>query len=205
MGLAGRQGARRLIVSASAVFFLCWSSLAESRPSIFVPNDAGYAWWARELVLRPMTTAVGRVGISDINAHLAARSAVTPQRICFVEAVLPGDILSADRATQQEIDATLRQFPNSFTATYTARSGRSFNVQVVTYEVCGASGGATALLITNADGSLHSFHDQEFLFTRISKRPDGKINVFGCFECGDVSELLYDAENDRFYTQWIGH
>jgi hypothetical protein len=29
--------------------------------------------------------------------------------------------------------------------------------------------------------------------------------VFGCFACGDVSELLYDSENERFYQQWIGH
>jgi hypothetical protein len=152
-----------------------------------------------------MATAVGTVGIAAINAQLATRSAVTPPKVCFVEAVLPGDILSAHRGTQKEIDDTLREFPNSFSATYTARSGRSFNVQVVSYEVCGANGGATALLISNADGSLHSFVDQEFAFTRISKRPDGKINVFGCFACGDVSELLYDSENERFYQQWIGH
>ncbi len=196
---------RRRVLAASATFALCWSAVTEARPSIFVPDQSGYAWWSRELIIRPMATAVGRVGISAINAQIAARSAVTPQQICFVEAVLPGDIVSAHRGTQQEIDETLREFPNSFSATYTRRSGRSFNVQVVAYQMCGAPGGATALLITNADGSLHSFLSQEFDFTRIFRRPDGKINVFGCFACGDVSELLYDSENDRFYQQWTGH
>lgn len=43
------------------------------------------------------------------------------------------------------------------------------------------------------------------MYTRIYKRDDGVINVFGCYSCGDVSELLFDSENNRFYQRWIGH
>lgn len=196
---------RRSFVSVSAALSLCWSTLADSRPSIFVPDQTGYAWWSREVVIRPLATTVGRVGVAAINAYLADQSAVTQAKVCFLDSVLPGDILSVHRATQLEIDETLREFPNSFSATYTTRAGRIFNVQVVAYQLCDAAGGATALLITNPDGSLQSFLPQEFDFTRILKRPDGRLNVYACFACGDVSELLYDGDNERFYQRWIGH
>lgn len=112
---------RRPLFAISAAFSLCWTAAAEARPSIFVPDQTGYAWWSRESVIRPMATSVGRVGVATINAHLAAKSAVTPSEICFIERIAPGDIVSPHRGTQLEIDETLREFPNSFSSTYTAR------------------------------------------------------------------------------------
>lgn len=204
MAIEARLGLRRIFIAIAACS-ISLNSVAEARPSIFVPEQAGYSWWARELIIRPMAKTVRKVSIAAINAHLAAKSAVTPQKICFVEDVQRSDVLSVHRDTQKEIDETLAEFPQSFSGAYVAKSGKNFDVQVVTYQVCDAARGASALVITNADGSLHTFLTQEFDFTRIFKRADGKINVFGCFACGDVSELLYDSENDRFYQNWIGH
>ena len=129
----------------------------------------------------------------------------TAKSVCLVDFVTVAGVVSADRATQKEIDETFNEFPQSFAVNYRAGLDE-FAVRVVAYEACGKDPDAgTAILITDKSGALRSFDIGEFVFTRLFKRDDGKINVFGCFACGDVSDLNYDVGNQQFYYKWVGH
>ena len=62
-----------------------------------------------------------------------------------------------------------------------------------------------ALVITDEQGAIREFNALEWNFIRIFKREDGKINFLGCFACGEVQELNYNASEKEFYYKWIGH
>ena len=74
------------------------------------------------------------------------------------------------------------------------------------YETCGEKPEkGTGILITDENGIFKSYIENDFLFTRLFKRDDGVINVFGCFACGDVNELKYNSDDGEFYLKWVGH
>ncbi|MHA6724090.1 hypothetical protein [Sphingomonas sp. RS2018] len=183
------------------------SVAADARmPAVMVvPARAGYAWWAREPVFKPASTAIGPITLAQIDAVIAAKSpAGRAMRICQVDLLRAGAIASADRQTQREIDATLAKHPSAFAQPF--RSGPFFFVvRVVVYRTCGIGQTGTALLITDRDGALAGFEMQDFAFTWLYLRDDGGLNVLACFECGDISELGYDSDRRRFYQTWIGH
>ena len=62
-----------------------------------------------------------------------------------------------------------------------------------------------ALVVTDQSQKVRYFDAMEWNFIRLSKSPQGQLNVWGCFECGEVAQLLYDKGNDKFYIEWIGH
>ena len=179
---------------------------AQTRPIVYVPKESGMAWWVRELELRPTTVSVSGISVEQINLAGKARAGMRPWNpICRVGAVTNAGIASIDRETQREIDATLAEYPASFINQFIS-GGTTFTIRVVAFETCESEPETGfALLISDAAGKLRAFDKQPSAFTRIFKRDDGKINVFGCFTCGEVSELVYDAGNDRFYYEWIGH
>ena len=180
---------------------------ASANPVIFVPESDGYAWWSREHVIRPTAKSVLGVSVETVNVWLASKRGMRdPEKLCFVEAVSDGGVVSPKRTTQLEIDATLKEFPSSFYQAYTTKTGSKFHVRVVVFETCGSEPRAgTALLITDSNGLFASFLESDFQFTRLFSTNDGKLNVFGCFNCGDVSQLNFNPENGDFYLKWVGH
>ena len=199
----------RIFVSLLAGFILFGAaSDSMAKPVIFVPTtDDAYAWWAKPLTIRPLSKAVGGVSVDSINSWLAEhRGLREPVSLCYLEAVDGDAIVSPVRETQKEIDKTIAENPNSFQQTFVSHANSRFLIRVVAFETCGEEPrSGTGILITDASGLFKSFIENEFFFTRLSKRDDGLINVFGCYACGDVNELRYNPDGDEFYLKWIGH
>ena len=179
-----------------------------AKPVIFVPTaDEGYAWWAKPLIIRPMLKAVGGVSVEAINAWRTANRGIRePEALCYLESVVIDGVVSPQRQTQLEINSTLSENPDSFDAIFSHRGIERFFVRVVAFETCGnESRSGTGILVTDEKGLFKSFIENDFLFTRLHKRDDGGLNVFGCYACGDVSELRYNPDGGEFYLKWIGH
>lgn len=196
----GRLSAALMIAATASPVF--------ARTVLFVPGeDKGFAWYARKLIARPMGDRVDRITLADINAKLESRRGMsTAFKACAVDAVTNDGIASSDVATQREIDTQLIENPRSFSDSIEPVGGRRFQVRVVYVAACDQPDDVrSALLITDFAGRLHSMDLQDEPFIRIFKRDDGKLNVFTCFECGDMSEMNYDSARDRFYYEYIGH
>lgn len=190
-------------IAMLAIALLASPSLA--RPVLFIPKPSGFAWWAQEFTIRPMGKEVLGISVREINGLLSGSSGMrSAMEICFVDVVRDDSIQSSDRATQEEIDATLAEHPGSFSSFYRISNGTTFRVFVVAFEECGGEAG-TGILIVDEGNRLRGFIPSEFLFTRILKRDDGVLNIFGCYACGDVAELRFDPEASQFYLRWVGH
>ena len=121
------------------------------------------------------------------------------------------DIASSDRKTQAEIKANLTEYPRSFSETYEAGTEK-FVLRVGIFEDCETPGQKEvvptpfmALVITDQRGVIREFDAMDWNFIRLFKREDGKVNALGCFGCGEVREINYNAAEKEFYYKWIGH
>lgn len=199
--------AKYLTKAAILAALLLQTTQLFAKPVIFIPESEGFAWWAREIVIRPMAKSVQGVTVESINAWLTAKAGMrSPEMLCYLEGLSDDSIVSSKRETQIEIERTLAENPNSFHQIYINRTGEKFHVRVAAFETCGSMPRSrTGLIITNEKEILVSFVESEFYFTRLLLRQDGKINVFACFSCGDVSELNFNPEGPDFYLRWIGH
>lgn len=186
--------------------------LAFGRATVFVPVKSGYAWHTRDLQFLPHDKSDGGVTVAAVdqwvNKHRGMRTA---GRTCYLNFARGDEIVSHDRETDSEIKADLAEFPRSFAEWYEPEPGIKFTVRVAVFESCREPTSSDeplrymAVVITDQKGAIRNVDALDWNFIRLFKRDDGKINVFGCFACGEVRELLWDKFNDRFYYEWIGH
>lgn len=203
---------RHFICGLMAAAMAIASSPTFGRATIFVPKKSGYAWHTRDLQFLPFDQSDGGITVAAIddwiNKHRGMRAA---DRTCYMNFVRGDEIVSPDRETDSEIKADLAEFPRSFAERYEPEPGVRFTVRIGVFESCRDSSFSEdpvrymAVVITDQHGAVRNIDALDWNFIRLFKRDDGKINVFGCFACGEARELLWDKFNDRFYYEWIGH
>jgi hypothetical protein len=199
---------RDLLTTALALLLFCAPAQLYAGATVFVPEDADEAAWeVRTLAFIPKKKSDGGVSIEQVNLYLAKNRGMRVEtQICFMDFARVGDIVSSNRKTQIEIDTNLAEYPNSFAEFYEPEPGRKFLARVGIFQECDERGTAfMALVVTDQMGSIREFDALTWNFIRLFKRDDGKINVFGCFACGEIQELAWDKLNDRFYYVWNGH
>jgi hypothetical protein len=199
---------------------LAWAptASAQSSATIYVDGDQTSSWEGR-LKLVPNLKKDGGVSVDAVNAfirdRLSRRAVSSPLTtfvpICLMNFARPQDIVSSDRKTQVEIRANLQEYPRSFAETYEAETEK-FLLRVGIFEDCKASekkddvpATFMALVITDQQGTIRDFDALDWNFIRLFKRNDGKVNVSGCFACGEVREVSYNPAAKEFYYKWIGH
>ena len=202
----------RKLVSVLALFLSALPSPVLSRATVFVPKEAGLAWEVRTLSFMPRDTSDEGISIAKINAWINDnRGMKSKSDLCFMNFVDNDDIVSQDRATESEIAEDLKKHPASFRQIYEPEPGKRFLVRVGVFRFCDDPQSAEeplsfmAAVVSDDGGEVKNFDALAWNLIRLFKRPDGKLNVLGCFACGEVQELLWDKFNDRFYYNWIGH
>jgi hypothetical protein len=180
--------------------------------TIFVQKEAPYAWHGGKLSFIPKQKADGGITIAQIDAWVDQNSGMrTTTKTCFMDFVRNDEILGIDRATQDDIDETLKTYPNSFDLVYQPEKETQFRVRIGVFEACEDPKNKNkpysymALVVTDPSNAIKKFDPLDWDFLRLAKDQDGKINIFGCFNCGDVRELIWDKFNGKFYYEWVGH
>ena len=214
-----------MIFSTSAMKFLTFlvfiniiPGLAFANPTMFVKEQRN-STWEGDLILVPNATQDAGVSVNAINAflrkRLSSRAVESPAAnfvpICLMNFARVQDVVSSDRKTQADIRKYLEEYPRSFSENWTT-GGETFLVRVGIFEDCPSVDQADdgplkfmALVITDPKGEILEFNATNWNFVRIFKKPNGNINVLGCFACGEVQEIQYNQAGKDFYYKWIGH
>lgn len=186
---------------------------ALGQATVVVPGGAGYSWAIRDLSLFPRKKADAGVSVTQVNAWLNAhRGMKSAYSVCLMDFVQNDEIASLDDATQAEIAQDLKEYPSSFAQVWTVEPDITFTVRVAAFRECSSQTPNSAspmsflaLVITDSQNQIRFVDATEWSFIRIFRRDDGKLNILGCFACGEVRELAWDRGGDRFYFVDIGH
>lgn len=191
---------------------LCLSSAANAQATVLVSPKRGYAWWVSNFDFLPAHKQDGGVSIADIDRWINAnRGMKLESKTCYMSFVKEREVVSFDRPTLDDIRAKFDEYPNGFDQSFEPVEGERFRVRVGVFEQCPDAGSTTtplrymAVVVTDQSNKVRNFDALEWNFVRLHKGDDGKMFALGCYECGEVTELLWDRGNDRFYYQWVGH
>lgn len=203
---------KQLLTTAAIVLLSCASTPVYAGATVFVPAEKSYAWSVRELQFLPKKTSDEGVTIKQIDAWISAhRGMKSASTICYMDFARDNEIVSSDRTTQSEIDRDLRAYPNSFSQWYEPEQASKFLVRVGIFEMCQEAGskeepiGFMAVLVTDQQGQIKEFDALDWNYIRLVKGDSGRINLLGCYACGEIRELVWDKFNDKFYYEWVGH
>ena len=188
------------------------STAAFAQATIFVRPTSGYAWWTQGPAFLPQSKADGGITVKGIDDWINAnRGMKLKSSTCFMSFVQDEQVVSPDRATHNDIRARLARYPNSFDQYFEGAPGHVFRVRVGVFEACQPPDTTTeplrymAVVVTDSQNRVREFDALHWHFIRLFKNSDGKINAWGCYECGEVTQLNWDSGNDKFYWEWIGH
>ncbi len=200
-----------------AVAALAGSVAANAAPSVFVRSELGGVWWNGEMNARILGRAAGPVTAERLSAYLQEELIYGPYRVCALEAVQADTYVGIDRATQQEINATLPHV--AWRAAGTTPDGRRVLAQSVLFEGCDADDprGAALLVTDAASGEILRWEPLGGRIVAGRSVPswvlfvtpkEGEHDLFSysyCTECGDRTYVYYDVTRRRIYTEHNGH
>lgn len=186
------------------------SAHSEAAPVVFVTPKANSSWWLSETaVSRPMGRSIDGLPMAELDKLRAATPGPSDvDKLCFVDALDPSNIVSVSRATQREIDKTIAENGGAalFKHEDVTSDGLHYVTRVGVYEGCnGSSGGIIVSYDASTKRPLRAdyFSDQPLNFLLPAKAPALLVES-SCFECGDGSLYYYDPARKAFYWEYVG-
>lgn len=171
-------------------------------PMIFREDFAG-----DNLVVRPMEKTIVGLDLKQINDFRRARnSSLDIDAYCFIQTATSDSLVLTERGAQASLEEMFRESD----ATFDMMVAGGIRLTIGVYEKCTKPSGSgkvygTAIVATKA-GKLLWFDENDGAAPLFLFRSKGKhlAVVSSCMFCGEVTEIYYDAANDKFYTQYTG-
>lgn len=197
------------------------ASSAAAGPSIFISSGRGEAWWNAVSVKGSISGKLASgVSAAALSKYIEQTEEFYPYRICALAEVKNDTYAGVDRATQEDIGATLK-FVNWRVQGVTP-NGRRIVAQSVLYEACDEdeNRGAAVLVTDAATSEIMLFEPMgpgsrngksvpiwtAFLDKPDPRTPDAPVFSFSaCTECGASTAVYYDVTRKKLYKEYNGH
>ena len=204
---------RRIVLAAIAVLIVIpGEAVASSQDPFIFPlttdengnSGQGLAWWLRASIIRPTSTVVSGISVSELNRHREEMA----EPWCYASELTARSFSSPFRTVQAEIDET---FSTHADATFRVSGdltgdGQHEDAVVGNYETCGGEVGVFTLITTPTEPRRIVFLDERTGWKGLIwlRREADALVVGGCFECGHAESLFYDPRRSRFYWENSG-
>lgn len=155
-------------------------------------GQEGFAWWIRDIALRPRSNELSGIGLDEINHWRTKNFDRIPSPYCFVQKLDRSSYFSRNPTIQNEIDSTLDQFSEDpFRLTFSPTPGLRFTAQAAAYQTCDGEEG-TLVLITNEVGKLVSVTESAMPFRVLFRTDNGTVSYQRCLMCDDYNVAYFD-------------
>lgn len=198
---------KKLLVSALAGAGLLVTPTSYAKGMMFVPASSNDIFYNTDFKLLPTETRDGGVDVKDVDAFINRnRGMRSSLKTCYIGFLKPDEIVSPDREMDASIKKILAEYPGSFDQSWQPVEGKVLRARIAALEGCdGDYPVALSVIVTDEAGKVIDVDALNWRFMRLSKGDDGSLAVFGCFYCGEVVDVHYDAGRNRIYYEWAGH